>query len=54
MVMKDYNRSELKDEIGDVLCMIELLKSNGIIDGRYLKNRVELKKMKLMKWSKLL
>ena len=52
--MIDYDRSELKDEIGDVLCMIELLKSNGIIDGRYLKNRVELKKMKLMKWSKLL
>ena len=52
--MKDYDRSELKDEIGDVLCMIELLKSNGLIDGRYLKNRVELKKMKLMKWSKLL
>ena len=52
--MGDYNRSELKDEIGDVLCMIELLKSNGLIDGRYLKNRVELKRMKLMKWSDLI
>ena len=52
--MNDYNRSELKDEIGDVLCMIELLKSNGIVNGRELKNQVELKKLKLMKWSKLL
>ena len=52
--MKDYNRNELKDEIGDVLCMIDLLKSNGIVSGRELKNQVELKKLKLMKWSKLL
>ena len=39
--MKDYNRNELKDEIGDVLCMIDLLKSNGIVSGRELKNQVE-------------
>ena len=52
--MNDYNRNELKDEIGDVLCMIDLLKSYGIVNGRELKNQVELKKLKLMKWSNLL
>ena len=28
-----YNNKELTDEIGDVLCMIELLKSNELVNG---------------------
>ena len=51
---QDYKRDDLKDEIGDVLCMIELMKEKRLVNGRELKNQVELKKLKLMKWSKLI
>ena len=51
---QDYKRDDLKDEIGDVLCMIELMKEKGLVNGRELKNQVELKKLKLMQWSKLI
>ena len=27
----DYHNDTLKEEIGDVMCMIELIKSNGLI-----------------------
>jgi len=51
---KYKNNGSLQEEIGDVLCMIELIKDNKLITGRELKNQVELKKLKLMKWSNLL
>jgi|TARA_R110000823_G_scaffold278047_1_gene396530 NTP pyrophosphatase (non-canonical NTP hydrolase) len=50
----DYINTSLKEEIGDVMCMIELIKSNGLITQREIDNQVQLKRMKLMKWSKLL
>jgi hypothetical protein len=37
-----------------VMCMIELIKSNGLITQREIDNQIQLKRMKLMKWSKLL
>lgn len=43
----------LKDEIGDVMCMIELMKEYGIISDREIQNQIQTKRMKLMKWSKL-
>tara|TARA_B100001113_G_scaffold205038_1_gene168128 strand:- start:408 stop:659 length:252 start_codon:yes stop_codon:yes gene_type:complete len=50
----DYeNNDDLKEELGDVLCMIELIKENGLISQRELDNQVNIKRMKLMKWSKL-
>ena len=51
----DYeNNDDLKEELGDVLCMIELIKENGLISQRELDNQVNIKRMKLMKWSKLI
>ena len=50
----DYeNNDDLKEELGDVLCMIELIKENGLISQREIDNQVNIKRMKLMKWSKL-
>mgnify|MGYP003139375697 CR=1 FL=1 len=50
----DYNNDTLKEEIGDVMCMIEFIKSNGLVTQREIDNQVQTKRMKLMKWSKLL
>jgi len=52
--MQDYNRDELKEELSDVMCMIELMIENNIINRTELNNGANLKKMKLMKWSNLL
>mgnify|MGYP003315923186 CR=1 FL=1 len=51
---EDYTIDRLTEEAGDVLCMIELMKNRGMLSSRDLNNRVQLKKMKLMKWSNLL
>ena len=48
-----YNNKELTEEIGDVLCMIELLKSNELVNEHELNRRITLKKLKLKKWSSL-
>ena len=50
----DENMQDIKEEIGDVMCMIELIKSNGLITQREIDNQIQIKRMKLMKWSKLL
>lgn len=51
--MNDYNRDELTEEIGDVLCMIELLKSNELVNEHELNRQITLKKLKLKKWSSI-
>ena len=50
----DYNRDELKEELSDVMCMIDLMVEYYIISKKDLSNGSQLKKMKLLKWSKLL
>ena len=50
----DYHNDTLKEEIVEVMCMIELIKSNGLITQREIDNQIQTKRMKLMKWSKLL
>jgi len=52
--MKDYDREELKEELSDVMCMLEIIIEYGIITRQELSNGANLKKMKLLKWSKLL
>ena len=47
-----YERN-LQDEVGDVVCMIEILKMNGLINDKQIEERVKEKKEKLMKWSML-
>ena len=43
----------LQDEIGDVMCMIEIIKMSGIVNDEQIEDRMEEKKQKLKKWSKL-
>ncbi len=52
--MQEYNRDELKEELSDVMCMLELMIEYNIISRTELNNGANLKKMKLMKWSNLI
>ena len=49
-----YNNRELTEEVGDVMCMIELLIQYDIISQTNIDERVFEKKKKLLKWSNLL
>ncbi len=51
---EDYTIDRLTEEAGDVLCMLDLMKKNGILNERELNNRIQTKRMKLMKWSNLI
>jgi len=44
---------DLQDEIGDVMCMIKILKSNGFVTDKQIEDRMRVKEEKLMKWSLL-
>ena len=44
---------QLQEEIGDVMCMIEILKDGGLVTDEQIQKRMALKKEKLMKWSLL-
>jgi NTP pyrophosphatase (non-canonical NTP hydrolase) len=44
---------QLIEEIGDVLCMINILKDGLLLDDKLIQERIEVKKQKLMKWSLL-
>ena len=46
-------RRNLQDEVGDVLCMIEILKMNGLITDEQIFIRMQEKEAKLRKWSKI-
>ncbi len=55
MRCEDYKDNDrLIEEVGDVLCMIELMKERGMLSSRDLNNRIQLKKMKLLQWSNLI
>ena len=43
----------LRDEVGDVLCMIEILHMAGLVDEGKLIRRMKTKKKKLEKWSNI-
>ena len=49
-----YNNKELTEEVGDVMCMIELLHEYDLISYTDIEERVLEKKKKLSKWSDLL
>ena len=51
---KYLNNESLKEELGDVLCMIDLMMENGIVTKRDLSNQTQYKKMKLAKWSNII
>ena len=45
--------NNLKDEIGDVVTMIEIMKIYGIVTDEDIASRMQVKRNKLKKWSKL-
>ena len=52
---EDYvDNDKLIEEVGDVLCMIGIMKDKGLLSERDLNNRIQLKKMKLLQYSNLL
>ena len=51
---EDYKDNDRILKVGDVLCMIELMKERGMLSSRDLNNRIQLKKMKLLQWSNLI
>ena len=49
----DENDHRLEDEIGDLLCMIEILVNLGVVKQNKLDLAKRVKAEKLKKWSKL-
>jgi len=48
------NLKNLQDEVGDVVCMIDIMLRNNLISEKKLLDRKLVKLVKLKKWSKLL
>ena len=48
-----YNNDKLTEEVGDIMCMIDLLHEYDLISWTDVDNRVLEKKKKLKKWSSL-
>ena len=47
------HRAKLNEEVGDLLCMIDLLKEQGLLNQQDLDAAKEAKRQKLMIWSKI-
>lgn len=47
------NRAHLQMEVGDLLCMIELMVESGMIDRKEMLNASGNKRNKLLKWSNI-
>jgi NTP pyrophosphatase (non-canonical NTP hydrolase) len=47
------NRENLTEEIGDLLCMVELMIKHGLIDNTEVYTAKTAKEEKLKKWSKI-
>ena len=50
---QEFDKQSLREELSDVMCMLELMIENKIITRTELSNGANLKKMKLIKWSNL-
>ena len=50
---KERYLKNLQDEVGDVLCMIEILHKAGLVNDDKLLRRVKAKRRKLEKWSSI-
>ena len=48
-----YNNKELTEEVGDVMCMLELLHEYDLISWTDIDERVKEMKINLKKWSSL-
>ena len=50
---ENYKDERLTEEVGDVLFLIDLMIDRGLVTSEDISNRMEIKKEKLKKWSKL-
>ena len=50
---EDQDYTQLQEEIGDVMCMIEILRDGGLVNDKQIADRIKVKKENLMKWSLL-
>ena len=50
---EEQDHTQLQEEIGDVMCMIEILRDGGFVNDKQIADRIKVKKEKLMKWSLL-
>ena len=48
-----HDNKKLLEEIGDVQCMIDLIKEYGLVSLDEVNSRIGVKKLKLKKWSRL-
>ena len=48
-----FDRENFKNEVGDVMCMLELLVEWDVISWNEIEERVKIKRNKLSKWSEL-
>ena len=51
--MQPKDQKALIEEIGDMQCMIDLIIENKLLTKTEIKDRIKVKKEKLMKWSML-
>ena len=49
-----HDNEKLTEEVGDVMCMLELLHEYDLISWEDVYERVEVKKKKLKRWSNLI
>jgi NTP pyrophosphatase (non-canonical NTP hydrolase) len=47
------HRAKLEEEVGDLLCMIDLLKTHGLVRPEKISEAVTNKQIKLKQWSKI-
>ena len=47
------NRERLQEELGDLLCMIDLMEQHALIDKEFLRRASVTKYSKLKQWSKI-
>lgn len=45
------NRERLEEEVGDLVCMIELMQKHGLLDPEFLRQATRTKYSKLERWS---
>ena len=50
---KEFTSEAFEEEVGDVLCLLELAREQGMYDPKKAEQRVEIKRNKLHKWSNL-
>jgi NTP pyrophosphatase (non-canonical NTP hydrolase) len=47
------NQERLEEEVGDLMCMIELMQDAGIIDPEFVRTASRSKQIKLEQWSNI-